>query len=96
MGEIIVKKDTPSQCFARLRLENGDQIMISVTQSAVTVFKMKWAGLLPSATLWASSSMAEVANMFFDEGEPMQRPLDSMIARLLDCRSAAEVVARLL
>lgn len=96
MGEIIVKKDTPLQCFARLKLENGDQIMISVAQSGVKVFKMKWAGLVPSATLWTSSSIAEIAKQFFDEREPLQRPLDSMISKLISCRSAAEVVARLL
>ena len=96
MGEIIAKKDTPSQCFARLRLENGDQIMISVAQSGVKVLKMKWAGLMPAATLWASASVAEIAKKFFDEREPMQRPIDSMIDKLIDCRSATEVVARLL
>lgn len=96
MGEIIVKKDTPTQCFARLRLENGDQVMISVAQSGVKVFKMKWAGLFPSTTLWESGSMAEVAKKFFDGQEPFQRPLDSMIDKLIDCRSAAEVVVRLL
>lgn len=34
---------------------------------------------MPAATLWASDSMAEVAKKFFDEREPMQRPIDSMI-----------------
>lgn len=35
MGEIVAKEDTPRQCFARLRLENGDEIMISLAQSGV-------------------------------------------------------------
>src|SRR5437660_707937 len=97
MGEIIVKRDTPLQCFARLRLENGDQIMISVANSGVKVFKMKWAGIFPSTTLWASDSMVGVVvEKFFDEREPLQRPLDVMINKLIDCRSAAEVVVKLL
>lgn len=96
MGEIIVKKDMPLQCFARLRLDNGDQIMISVANSGVKVFKMKWAGIFPSTTLWKSDSMVEVAEKFFDEQRPFQRPLDSIISKLIDCRSAAEVVVRLL
>ena len=95
MGKVIVKKDTPQQCFARLRLANGDQIMISVAQSGVKVFKMKWAGLLPGATLWASSSIAEVAKKFVNEEKPLQRPLDSIIEKLINCRSAAHVVVKL-
>jgi hypothetical protein len=96
MGEIIVKRDTPRQCFARLRLDNGDQIMISVAVSGVKVSKLKWAGFFPSATLWKSDSMAEVVEKFFDERKPLQRPLDTIIEKLIDCRSAAEVVVRLL
>ena len=47
MGKVIVKKDTPHQCFARLELNNGDQVMISVVQAEVKVTKMNWAGMLP-------------------------------------------------
>ena len=94
MGEIIVKRDTPRQCFARLRLENGEQIMISVATSGVKVFKMKWAGMYPEATLWDCASIAGIMKKFFNGQEP-KRPLDSMIAHLIDCRSAAEVVVRL-
>jgi hypothetical protein len=95
MGEIIVKRDTPYQCFARLRLENGDQVMISVAQSGVKISKMKWAGMFPAATLWESRTIAEVAQKFFDEDKPLERPLDSIIEKIIDCRSAAEVVVRL-
>jgi len=95
MGEIIVKRDNPRQCFARLRLANGDQIMISVAQSGVKVFKMKWAGLLPGAVLWESSSIAEAAKKFFNEDKPLQRPLDSIIEKLIKCQSAAQVVVKL-
>jgi hypothetical protein len=95
LGEVIVKRDTPRQCFARLRLENGDQVMISVARSGVKVFKMKWAGMIPSATLWESKTIAEVGKRFFNEQKPLQRPLDSMIDKLIDCRSAAQVVVRL-
>lgn len=95
MGEVLAKKDTPHQCWARLKLDNGDQIMISVAQSGVKIFKMKWAGLLPGATLWASRSLVEVGEKFFDPDRPLQRPLDSIIDRLIDCSSAAELCARL-
>jgi len=56
---------------------------------------MKWAGMFPAATLWPSGSITEVAQMFFDVEKPLQRPLDAMIEKIIDCRSAAEVVVRL-
>ena len=40
MGKVIVKRDTPQQCFARLELNNGDQVMISVAEAEVKVTKM--------------------------------------------------------
>jgi hypothetical protein len=95
MGELLAKKDTPRQCWARVRLENGDQIMISVAQTGVKIFKMKWGGLLPGATLWASRSLVEVGEKFFPEDEPLKRPLDAIIDQLVDCGSAAEVCVRL-
>ena len=95
MGQVVVKRDTPRQCFARLKLENGDQVMISVAGGGVKVSKMKWAGLLPGATLWTSGSVAEVVKRFFDGSKPVQRPLDAMIEALIDCRSASDIVARL-
>ena len=49
MGEIIGKRDTPRQCWARLRLENGDQVMISMAQSGVKVSKMKLGGHVPGS-----------------------------------------------
>jgi hypothetical protein len=96
MGELVAKRDTPNQCWARLRLDNGDQVMISVAQSGMKIFKMRWGGMWPAATLWASSNLAEIAQKFIDETKPFQRPLDAMIDKIIDCRSAGEVVAKLI
>jgi hypothetical protein len=70
MGLVVVKRDTGRQCWARLKLENGDQVMISVAQSGVKVSKMKWAGMIPAATLWESHSITELAKEFFNEQKP--------------------------
>jgi hypothetical protein len=40
------------------KLENGDQVMISVSHSGVKVFKMKLAGMIPAAILWESRSIS--------------------------------------
>jgi hypothetical protein len=91
MGKVIVKRDKGRKCWARLKLENGDQVMISVSQSGVKVYKMKLAGMTPAAVLWESRSITELVKEFFDERKPNQHRLDSMIDKVIDCRSAAEV-----
>jgi hypothetical protein len=95
MGKVIIKRDTPHQCFARLELNNGDQVMISVAQAEVKVIKMNWAGILLGPTLWKSGSGAEIAQKFFDETKLPQTLIDAVIDRIIDCRSAADVVVRL-
>lgn len=95
MGKVIVKKDEPHQCFARLELSNGDQVMISVAQGEVKVVRMKWAGMLPGPTLWQSGNVAEIAEKFFDGTKLPQRPIEAVIDKVIDCRSADEVVVRL-
>jgi len=95
MGKVIVKRDGPHQCFARLELNNGDQVMISIAQKEIKVIKMKWAGMLPGPTLWKSGSIAEIAEKFFDETKLSQKPIEAVIDKVIDCRDAAEVVARL-
>ena len=96
MGKVLVKRDEPHQCFARLELNNGDQVMISIAHGEVKVIKMKWAGMLPGPTLWKSGSGAEIAEKFFDETTLPQKPIEAVIDKVIDCRSADEVVARLL
>ncbi len=95
MGKVIVKKETPQQSFARLELNNGDQVTISVAEGVVEVSAMKWAGMLPGPTLWKSRSAAEIAEKFFDEPHLPQRPIEAVIDKVIDCRSAEEVVMRL-
>src|SRR6185369_15795852 len=95
MGQVLVKKDDDRQCFARIKLDSEEQIMISVAQSGVKIFKMKWAGLIPASTLWESKTIAEVAEKFFDDGKPFQRPLESIIDKLINCETAAAVIVQL-
>jgi len=95
MGKVIVERDEPHQCFARLELNNGDRVMISIVQSEVKVIKMKWAGMLPGPTLWKSGSVAEIVEKFSEDTKLPQRPIEAVIDKVIDCRSAAEVVARL-
>ena len=95
MGKVIVERETPHQSIARLELNNGDQVMISVAEGEVEVIAMKWAGMLPGSTLWKSGSVAEIAEKFFDETSLPQRPIEAVIDKVIDCRSAEEVVMRL-
>jgi hypothetical protein len=95
MGKVIARRDAPRRSLARLELNNGDQVVISVGVGEVKVAKMKWAGMLPGPTLWQSSSAGEIAEKFFDEAKLPRRPIEAVIDKVIDCRSAEEVAARL-
>jgi hypothetical protein len=95
MGKVVIKRDEPQQSLARLELSNGDQVMISVMAGDVKVIKMKWAGMLPGPTLWQSESAAEIAEKLFDETKLPQKPIEALIDKIIDCRSADEVEERL-
>ncbi len=95
MGRVIVKTETPEQSFARLELNNGDQVTIAVADGGIKVVKMKWAGVLPGPTLWKSANAAEIAEKFFDDAKLPQRPIEAVIDKIIDCRSAEDVAARL-
>ena len=92
MGVIKAKKDEDGMCWARLRLESKERILVSLAQTGVKIFKLKW-GFLPTTTLWASRSIVEVGEMFFDPDKPFQRPFDPVVERVIVCGSAAEVCA---
>ncbi|HZP07966.1 hypothetical protein [Methyloceanibacter sp.] len=95
MGKVIVKTETPEQSFARLELSNGDQVTIAVADGEITIVKMKWAGVLRGATLWRSADAAEIAEKFFDDTKLPQKPVEAIIDKIIDCRSADDVAARL-
>jgi len=95
MAEILAKKDNKVQCFANLKLDNGERVMISVAQTGVRISKMKWAGMIPAATLWETKSLTEVYEKFFNAHKPTQTPLESIIDKITDCRSCVEIIARL-
>jgi hypothetical protein len=95
VGEIVAKRDNKRQCFAQLKLDNGDRILISVASGLVRVSKLGWRGLWPVATLWETQTVDETGNAFFRSDTALMRPLDGIIATLIDCESAGAVVARL-
>ena len=95
MGDVVAKKDGVTKSWARLKLDNGDQVKISVGESGVKISKMKWAGMIPAETVWESRSHEEVAKKLFDPRDPSRRPLDLIIDKLINCSSAEEIVENL-
>jgi len=83
------------QCFAQLKLANGDRILISIAKGTVKVCKLGWGGLWPVATLWETHTLAETGKAFFRPGTALKRPLDCVIDALIDCASAGATVVRL-
>ena len=62
MGEIITYKSSPISKYCQMKFGDGDRILISVARSGIKIVKLKWAGLVPSETIFQIST----ADLFSD------------------------------
>lgn len=90
MGVVLAKRDTRRQCWARLKLTNGDRILISIAKSGVCIFKLMLFGALPYRTLWSAEDPLEIDEKFPPAGGS-ERLLDWITEKVIDCQSAEGV-----
>ena len=93
MGVILAKKDTLSQCWARLRLESGELLWVSLAQGSIKISRMILGGFLPGRKIWFSDDMDVITETFFRNHMDRRdmRPLDLVISKVIDCPSIADV-----
>ena len=94
MGHLAARRVDGGQCWARLRLDNGDSVFVSMAAAGVKVMKMKW-GVLPVRTLWSGPGPLQRARIISDLQGPMVEQLDDIVARIIDCGSAEDVAQTL-
>ncbi len=78
------------KAWARLRLDDGKQIMLSLSENGLIVFRMVLGGSLPIWSVW-SCSFDEIDRRFEAEGQPGEECIQMLARQLIDCRSIAEV-----
>jgi hypothetical protein len=97
MASVLRERDGSGRCFATIKLDSGEQVMISVAQTGVQIFRMKWGGLMPAGILWESAwdgpNLMRIASRIADV-EPRPRLLPILRDMVLQCPDTA-AVARL-
>ena len=98
-------KDNGSQCFANVRMENGDPVWISVAQTGIVVKKSKIGifgpKLFVSRDVYHAAQTAEALDeqfndIIFPANCDMQNPvLKAFVNACLHCQSISQVTATL-
>lgn len=96
MGKIITYKNAgPKGMFCQIKLESGERILISIAQSGVKIFKLRFMGMIPVKTLWELNDIVHMVEMFADPANPEKPPLDAIRDKLINCKSIKEVLDKI-
>jgi len=76
--------------WARLRLDSGERIFISLSPSGFVIFRNILKGGLPIWPMWFCSS-ASMDERYGPAALPDEECIDTLVRLALDCRSAADV-----
>lgn len=89
-AEIITYKPG---AYCQLRLANGERILIGCAQTGIKISKLAFAGIIPTKTIasWPITQIDTVVNLFGDENNLAEQPLDAIKRKLMTCSSIQEV-----
>lgn len=96
MSKVITYKNTVSECFCQIKLDDGNRILISIANT-ICLYKMKWLGAWPSEKLFEFS----LSQFLYSKFPPVKKvreqtgsfadPLDILRDVLIQCNSIEEV-----
>jgi hypothetical protein len=96
MGKIVTYKNQgPRGMYCQIKLDSGERILISIAQPGVKIFKFSAGGLIPTKTIWESSDVPKMVELFADLNQPEKPLLDAIVAQLIHCKSLQEIEQRL-
>lgn len=64
MSEIITYSNSPSGKYCQIKLDDGKRILISLTQTEIKIFKMKFLGSVPSDTIFEITTLDLFSNKY--------------------------------
>jgi hypothetical protein len=92
MGKIITYKNEERKgIYCQIKLLSGERILISIAQPGAKIYKLSFGGLIPTQTIWESNDVSKMVSLFANVNEPQKPLLDTIIARLIDRKSIAEI-----
>ena len=92
MGRILDYEINNGTCCSEIKIDGGDRILISVTQSGLKISKVSLGSII-SANIWESDNQSQ--QIFGEEIERDGHFLNFLLAHLLDCKSTGEIRKRL-
>lgn len=101
MSKIISYSNNSSEKFCQIKLDDGNRIFISLTQTEIKVFKTKFFGSMPSDTVFEISTLDLYSSRFKTARERLTERshaldiLDVLKEILIECHSLEEVKSTL-
>jgi hypothetical protein len=97
MGEIVTYKNVSYKgVYSQIKLDNGERILISISQKGLQIYKLGFGGLFPTGTVWETLDLDQMIVLFgdFSLSENLHSEnllLDAVIKKLIGCGSIDEV-----
>lgn len=90
MAEIV----TQNRSMAQIKLDNGDRVLISITESEIAIFSLRFGGLIPGEKLWKQPLQEYLSEL----GDPNSYTTQNLainyaVSIVLACDSKSEIAA---
>jgi len=84
MAEIQTYQDgTPRGTFSQIKLDDGNKIMVSLTQTEIAIFKVGFLGI-PKGTLW-KQDMDSFLDVIYPQGPASENADRSVLEISVEC-----------
>ncbi len=96
MGEVLAYKNEPHhRMYCQLRLDSGERILISITDSGIRISKLGFGGRIRTFTIWKCErdDIRDTLELFRHSTKPMTSALDAIRDKLVDFQSIADIKA---
>jgi hypothetical protein len=90
MAEVISYKPG---AYCQLKLASRERVLISCAQTGIKIMKLSLGGLIPTKTIpdWPVSRLEKAIDVFAEEANPSQHPLEAIKNKLITCSSIREI-----
>jgi hypothetical protein len=87
MAKIVTYKNDLKHCYAQLRLDSGERILVSIARHNIRIYKLSLMGMLPTSTIWSSTEV----EYFMIRTECNDDALDGMCTLLSKFNSISDI-----
>ena len=96
MGQVLAyDNNPPHRMCCQLRLDSGERILISITDSGIRISKLGFGGRIRTGTIWKREreDIRDTLELFAHSKKPMTSALDAIKDKLIDFQSIGDVKA---